>query len=401
MLPADSPFARLPAPGPHPAPAELRAYAAGTLQPAEEHRIEAHTLDCERCADLLTGFSMSDPATTDRAVAELRARLQARVGAEEPAPVAGGWVWPRIAAAAAVLGVVAGGIWTWERHETAPPAATARLKTTATPPPAAPAARPASMPAPTETEAASAPETAVAKAPAAPKAAAKAATKASDYAVVGPTRSRRAAPPVRPGGQAMEALGTDAMALADAAPAPEAQKEARVAAASTIAAVTTATSAVDSVPPKPSALVEMAAPDTLANANAARASRSFASKAKSASSTQLTENTASVRVANTPMPATPAINPAPVGGTPAFRNYLHREADAFEPGEGQLHLHGTVRLRFMVGADGKISNLKVLRSLRKDYDDEALRMVCEGPGWQPGIAGGRRTDLSMELTVTF
>ncbi|GAB2859259.1 energy transducer TonB [Hymenobacter ruber] len=398
MLPADSPFARLPAPGPHPAPAELRAYAAGTLQPAEEHRIEAHTLDCERCADLLTGFSMSDPATTDQAVAELRARLQTRVGTEEPAPVAGGWAWPRIAAAAAVLGVVAGGIWTWEQHETAPPAATARLETTATPPPAAPAARPAPVPEPAEMEAASAPETAVAVAPAPPKAAAKAA----DYAAVRPARSRRAAPLGRPGGQAMEAASTDAMAMADAAPAPEAQKESRVAAAaSTIAAVTTATSAVDSVPSKPSALTEMAAPDTLANAKAARASRSFASKAKTPSSGQLTDNTASVRVANTPMPATPAINPAPVGGTPAFRNYLHREADAFEPGEGQLHLHGTVRLRFMVGADGKISSLKVLRSLRKDYDDEALRMVCEGPGWQPGIAGGGRTDLPIELTVTF
>ena len=76
MSPADSPFASLPAPGPHPATAELRAYAAGTLAPADEHRIEAHSLDCERCADLITGFSMSDAATTDRAVAELRTRLQ-------------------------------------------------------------------------------------------------------------------------------------------------------------------------------------------------------------------------------------------------------------------------------------------------------------------------------------
>jgi hypothetical protein len=55
----------------------------------------------------------------------------------------------------------------------------------------------------------------------------------------------------------------------------------------------------------------------------------------------------------------------------------------------------------MVGADGKISNLKVVSSLRKDYDDEALHMVCEGPKWQPGIAGGRRADLPIELTVTF
>ena len=116
---------------------------------------------------------------------------------------------------------------------------------------------------------------------------------------------------------------------------------------------------------------------------------------------QLTDNTASVRVANTPMPTTPTFNPAPVGGTPALRSYLYREAAEFAPDDGQLRLHGAVRLRFVVGADGKISNLKVVSSLREDYDDEALRMVCDGPKWQPGIANGRRTDLPMELTVTF
>ena len=80
MLPADSPFASLSAPGPHPATAELRAYAAGTLALAGQHRIETHTLDCARCADLLAGFSLTDTVTTDQAVATLRARLQASTG---------------------------------------------------------------------------------------------------------------------------------------------------------------------------------------------------------------------------------------------------------------------------------------------------------------------------------
>ena len=107
MSPADSLSAQLPAPGPHPATAELRAYAAGTLTPAEQHRVEAHTLDCERCADLVEGFSMSDAATTDQAVASLRTRLQARTGPTAK-PASSGWAWPRVAAAAALLGVVAG-----------------------------------------------------------------------------------------------------------------------------------------------------------------------------------------------------------------------------------------------------------------------------------------------------
>ena len=396
MLPADSPFARLPAPGPHPAPAELRAYAAGTLAPAEEHRIEAHTLDCARCADIVAGFSMSDPATTDQAVADLRAHLQARVGAEEPAPVAGGWAWPRIAAAAAVVGAVAGGIWGWEQPEAVVPAATARLETAPIPTPAASAARPAPASKPAESAPSHASETAAA----APTASAET-KKDAAYAAVSPNRSRRRALLSPPARRRTGAPGSNAMVMSDGASAPEAKTEATTAAPPVVAAAPAIAGKANAAATEAAILAETTSADTLATDKAARASRAFGLKSKTTAANQLTENTASVRVANTPMPATPALNPAPAGGTPALRSYLHREAVAFEPEEGQPHLNGTVRLRFMVGADGKVSNLKVTRSLRPDYDDEALRMVCEGPGWQPGIAGGRRTDLPVELTVTF
>ena len=106
-------------------------------------------------------------------------------------------------------------------------------------------------------------------------------------------------------------------------------------------------------------------------------------------------------VRDKPMPATVAIAPAPVAGTPALRAYLHRETASFEPEEGAKPMNGTVRLRFVVGADGKLSNLQVVRGMRADYDEEALRMLCEGPAWRPGIAGGRRAALPMEITISF
>lgn len=109
---------------------------------------------------------------------------------------------------------------------------------------------------------------------------------------------------------------------------------------------------------------------------------------------------ASAVVANTPMPAGFAIRPAPVGGTPAFRDYLRREAAQFEP-EKENRISGLVHVQFTVGADGQLSNLKVTRGMRADYDAEALRLVCEGPKWQPGIAGGRRAPLTMEFTIPF
>ena len=404
MSPADSPFAQLPAPGPHPATAELRAYAAGTLLPAEEYRIEAHTLDCERCADVVAGFSMSDPATTDQAVADLRTRLQARVGPAEPVPVAGGWAWPRLAAAAALLGAVAGGIWSWEHYDQAP--STARLETAA---PAAPvpsaAASGESKPAQTLEIAAA--EVLAAKAAPETDALAAASTipasaRQAGYAAVvpAPAQRRRAFGRVaRPAAQP---------ATESAARFSRSNQESEVAANEAVARTTdmpvptaapAAASSAAGVPPQSvTVLAEPTAADTLARDNAAKTSWQYA-KAISNINALAADNTA--RVATTPMPTAPAINPAPVGGTPAFREYLRREATKFVPEDGVSQLSGLVRLQFTVGADGKVSNLKVVRGLRADYDEEALRLVCEGPAWQPGISIGRRAPLPVEMTVPF
>ena len=110
---------------------------------------------------------------------------------------------------------------------------------------------------------------------------------------------------------------------------------------------------------------------------------------------------ATVRVANTRMPAALAINAAPVGGGAALRDYVRRAAATFEPKKDEKAIVGTVRIKFIVEADGKLSNLKVARGMRPDYDSEALRIVCDGPAWQPGVSGGHRAPLPMEVTVSF
>ena len=73
----------------------------------------------------------------------------------------------------------------------------------------------------------------------------------------------------------------------------------------------------------------------------------------------------------------------------------------FEPEARALRLTGLVHVKFMVGADGKLTDFKVTRGLRDDYDAEAIRIISEGPAWQPGVAGGRRAPLPMEITVPF
>ena len=377
MLPADSPFASLPAPGPHPATAELRAYAAGTLAPADEHRIEAHALDCERCTELLAGFATSDAATTDQALAGLRARLQARVS-QAPEPVAGGWAWPRTAAAAVVLAAIGTGIWSWERHGVSP-ATTARVETAA---PTVPAAPPAASP--KASVAATVANLNLSRTSAAFPAPTTAGRDA--VAVVQPRRRSPARlPAVRPPmvpGIAMERTTADKAVViaATSAAADDSRTEPGLASA-------------PALPNKHDLPGRVTADTVPALGQAATISRLLGAKAAPAHSAAL--------VANTPMPAAVAIAPAPVAGTPALRSYLQREATRFEPEEGARTLHGAVRLRFVVGPDGQLSNLQVVRGLRADYDDEALRLVCEGPAWRPGVAGGRRAALPVEISVSF
>lgn len=403
MLPADSPFASPAAPGPHPATAELRAYAAGTLSAADEHRIEAHTLDCERCAELLDGFSMSNAPTTDHALAELRTRLQARVGHDltEPVPLpASRPLWPRLAAAVALLGAVGAGIWGWQQQPaqapavatTTPPAAPA----TETPPAASPPVADASV-----AQAATQPPTAAATPAAAP-----APPRPAEYAANRPANPRSQRQP------ALRSPAPAATILADRADTPAAADNWAATATSSPAgqvaaapmAAPVARAANDESDAKE---VLIAAPARAKKASAVSvadssvASPQLAATSRFSTKAKAVESTALVRVTDKPMPTVPTIAPAPVSGTPALRNYLFREAAKFEPDEGERRLNGSVRLRFIVGADGKLSNLQVVRSLRADYDEEALRLVCEGPAWRPGIANGRRADLPMEVTVTF
>jgi TonB family protein len=390
MSPADSLFAPLPAPGPHPATAELRAYAAGTLAPAEEHRIEAHLLDCERCADLVDGFAMSDDATTDRAVAELRTRLQARIGQEEPAPVAGGWAWPRIAAAAALVAAIGGGLWTWQQPDAPSAPVIARQETAAPPPPPAAATSPTAPVAP--------PMQADAATTEAVPAARPSAGSSADYAAVAPPRSeqrdfsRAAVQASRP---ATEAADYAALSGKKGNASNVATIEAEAPAASAPAPGYATMSAAPAKPAAPPLAGRITADSAVLAEGLATEKKTLASKAKSVAAA------APAIVPNTPMPVAPAIGPAPVGGTLALRDYLRREASQFVPEINNLRISGTVRIRFIVEADGKLSNIKVTRGMRKDYDDEALRLVCEGPAWQPGIAGGKRAPLPMEVTVPF
>ncbi len=337
MLPT-TPLLNATAPaGPHLPVALLRQYAAGTLATAAQHRVEAHTLACPRCADVLAGLLQTPPATTDQALAQLQLRLRQRVQQAAPsrqmlAPRQPHWLALQLAAAAALLlGLVAGGWWAWQqRHLGRAPAPVVLTETTRPPASGTDSAQ---------------------------QSTAKVTTTIGSVAAFPAPR-----PQAQPNYRAQARASHQPAAKRSAHPSPE-------------GAVATGT---------PPTAVPIASKATPVSATTT-ATRSPADAAR-------------VRVAAMPA-AGPA--PVPVGGPAALHEKLRREAAKFVPEAPEHSLSGTVQLRVTIGANGKIEQIKVLRGLRADYDAEARRLVCEGPAWVPGSSGGQRAARVADVAVPF
>lgn len=62
---------------------------------------------------------------------------------------------------------------------------------------------------------------------------------------------------------------------------------------------------------------------------------------------------------------------------------------------------GKVYLGFVVEKDGTVSNVKILRSIDKSLDDEAIRVVKSSPPWVPGYQRGEPMRVRFSITVNF
>jgi hypothetical protein len=378
MLPTN-PLLNATAPaGPHLPASLLRQYAAGTLAPAAQHRVEAHTLACPRCADILAGLQQTPPATTDQALAQLQQRLRQRVQ-QQAAPARyerearrNRWLIPQLAAAAALLlGLVAGGWWAGQQRHLATEATEVasdiapNLPAPATP---APAAAPAATGSPAAVAVAPAPAPVLAARP-----------RASATKPFTNTAAARLAHRPLAGRAPLPQTSSQQLAVSDTATPP------LMAAKPAVAVAAAPTAPVASTPaPKPTDSLRLAT-------NLAGRTPGLA----------LHREAESYATPLARMPAAPKVPPAPLGGYAALREKLRREATEFKPEEGERSLSGTVQLRLTIGADGKVQQTKVLRGLREDYDAEAQRLVCDGPGWIPGISGGKRAPLEIDIAVPF
>jgi protein TonB len=88
------------------------------------------------------------------------------------------------------------------------------------------------------------------------------------------------------------------------------------------------------------------------------------------------------------------------GGAAALQSYIVNNIQYPETSI-DMDEQGKVYLSFVVGADGKISQVKVERGVSRDLDREAKRVVRSMPKWTPGEAGGKKVATRCRLPIVF
>ena len=56
---------------------------------------------------------------------------------------------------------------------------------------------------------------------------------------------------------------------------------------------------------------------------------------------------------------------------------------------------------FIIGKDGKVTNVRVTRGVSEELDAEAVKVVAASPKWKPGRVDGERVRTSMSVPVEF
>ena len=62
---------------------------------------------------------------------------------------------------------------------------------------------------------------------------------------------------------------------------------------------------------------------------------------------------------------------------------------------------GRVLLQFIVGADGAVRDVKVLKGVREDLDAEAVRVISSSPKWEPGEQDGKAVPVIYNFPIVF
>ncbi len=92
--------------------------------------------------------------------------------------------------------------------------------------------------------------------------------------------------------------------------------------------------------------------------------------------------------------------PEPRGGYENFDEYLRRNME-YPRRAAKNKIEGVVYVQFVVNRDGTISNATTTTNLGYGLEEEAIRLISEYPGWEPGKINSRRVNVQTSLPIWF
>ena len=85
------------------------------------------------------------------------------------------------------------------------------------------------------------------------------------------------------------------------------------------------------------------------------------------------------------------------GGITAYRKFLAQNLKWPNQDDAQ----GRVIVSFFIEKDGRLTGFKVERSLGKEFDAEAIRVLKKSPKWIPAMKNGKALRLKYAVPINF
>lgn len=88
------------------------------------------------------------------------------------------------------------------------------------------------------------------------------------------------------------------------------------------------------------------------------------------------------------------------GGQDSLRNFIAQTVEYPEVSR-EMDVQGRVFVEFVVNYKGEVCEAKIVRSVDKNLDMEALRVIKALPNWKPGYQRGEPVNVKFTLPINF
>lgn len=95
-----------------------------------------------------------------------------------------------------------------------------------------------------------------------------------------------------------------------------------------------------------------------------------------------------------------ASDPQPPRGLELYNAYI-TENIKYSDKAREARITGKVFVKFLVNIDGSLENLEVLKGIDPDLDQEAIRVIKDGPKWKPARENGKLVRRQRVFIVRF